>query len=233
MLAGGWRPGSACCRCRCIGTDRGAAESHLALGLAAEVAAALARFRWLLVVSASSLARDPATAGRRPRSAASFGLDFLLDGSVQWAWPAGFRITHAPAGLCGTAGPGRLGAAVRPADADERARACRTSSRPRWRRRSIRRLLNLDRAGARLAVLPAAVARTRPVQATAYDLVLRALPHDRAAATERRVRRRPAPCWHAALELRAGLRRRPCLAGVLGDVLRGPGLGTTAGDRGG
>ena len=62
-----------------IGT--GVEEAHLSLGLAEEVTAALARFRWMFLVSSSSLAplpgRDEAIMRR------SFGLDFLVDGSVQ------------------------------------------------------------------------------------------------------------------------------------------------------
>ena len=62
-----------------IGAEDG--ERVLAAGLAEEVTAALAPFRWIVLVSASSLAkagmRDDAALGR------AFALDFLLGGSVQ------------------------------------------------------------------------------------------------------------------------------------------------------
>lgn len=64
-----------------VGTDE--TEAHLALGLAEEITSALARFRWMFLVSSSSIAqfvqetRDD-TALRR-----TFGLDFALDGSIQ------------------------------------------------------------------------------------------------------------------------------------------------------
>ncbi|HEY6434801.1 MAG TPA: BTAD domain-containing putative transcriptional regulator [Acetobacteraceae bacterium] len=64
-----------------VGT--GASEAHLALGLAEEISAALSRIRWLFVVSAPSLARF--ADGKRDEAAIrrTFGLDFLLDGTVQ------------------------------------------------------------------------------------------------------------------------------------------------------
>ena len=62
-----------------IGT--GKEEEALSIGLADEMTAAMARFRWLGLVSTSALAQS------RTRDAsvlrASLGLDFLLDGSVQ------------------------------------------------------------------------------------------------------------------------------------------------------
>ncbi len=64
-----------------VGT--GEQEAHLAVGLAEEISAALSRVRWLFVVSPSSLARfaesgrDEAAIGR------TFGLDLLLDGTIQ------------------------------------------------------------------------------------------------------------------------------------------------------
>ena len=64
-----------------VGTD--VTESHLALGLAEEITSALQRFRWMFLVSSSSIAqfvqngRDDAGLRR------AFGLDFVLDGSVQ------------------------------------------------------------------------------------------------------------------------------------------------------
>ena len=64
-----------------IGT--GAQEDNLAHGLAEEISAALSRIRWLFVVSAGSLTRF--AEGRRDDNAIrrTFGLDFLLDGTVQ------------------------------------------------------------------------------------------------------------------------------------------------------
>ena len=60
--------------------DAAREQVGFAIGLAEAVTAALARFRWLALVSTSSLAqsgtRDEATLRR------DFGLDFLLDGSV-------------------------------------------------------------------------------------------------------------------------------------------------------
>ncbi len=65
-----------------IGTTEG--EAHLSTGLADEITAGLARFRWMFLVTSSSLARFAAT---QPRDEAAlrgaFGLDFLLDGAVQ------------------------------------------------------------------------------------------------------------------------------------------------------
>ncbi len=66
-----------------VGTDE--TEAHLALGLAEEITSGLARFRWLFLVSSSSIAqfvqetRDDAGLRR------TLGLDYLLDGSVQRA----------------------------------------------------------------------------------------------------------------------------------------------------
>ncbi|MDE2006241.1 MAG: hypothetical protein KGI51_06730 [Rhodospirillales bacterium] len=64
-----------------IGT--GEEEAHLGAGFAEEITAALSRFRWMFVASSSSLARfadenrDEVTIRRL------FGLDYLLDGSIQ------------------------------------------------------------------------------------------------------------------------------------------------------
>ncbi len=58
-------------------------EAHLSTGLADEITSALARFRWMFVVSSSSLARF--AAGSRDETAIrrNFNIDFLLDGTVQ------------------------------------------------------------------------------------------------------------------------------------------------------
>ncbi len=57
------------------------AEAHLSTGLAGEITAALARFRWMFLVSSSSLARAQTRDETMIRR--NFGLDFLLDGTVQ------------------------------------------------------------------------------------------------------------------------------------------------------
>ncbi len=63
----------------------GEPDDHFSIGLAEEITTALARFRWLPLVATGSLARlaeagsDPAALRR------DYGLDFLLDGTVQRA----------------------------------------------------------------------------------------------------------------------------------------------------
>ena len=61
------------------------AEAHLATALADEITAALARFRWMFLVSSSSLARYAAQTRDENAIRRTFGLDFLLDGTVQRA----------------------------------------------------------------------------------------------------------------------------------------------------
>jgi DNA-binding SARP family transcriptional activator len=58
-------------------------EAHLSTGLADEITSALARFRWMFLVSSSSLARY--ATGTRDETAIrrAFNIDFLLDGSIQ------------------------------------------------------------------------------------------------------------------------------------------------------
>ncbi len=58
-------------------------DAHLASGLAEEITTALARFRWMFVVASHSLARF--AAGTRDETAIrrTFGIDYLLDGSIQ------------------------------------------------------------------------------------------------------------------------------------------------------
>ncbi|MBC7800059.1 MAG: hypothetical protein H7Z10_05520, partial [Gemmatimonadaceae bacterium] len=64
-----------------LGTDE--TEAHLALGLAEEITSALQRFRWMFLVSSSSIAQF-VQAGRDDSALRrTFGLDFVLDGSVQ------------------------------------------------------------------------------------------------------------------------------------------------------
>jgi DNA-binding SARP family transcriptional activator/tetratricopeptide (TPR) repeat protein len=64
-----------------VGTTE--AEMHLAQGLAEEVTAALARFRWMFLVSSTSLARYAEQSRDETAIRRTFGIDFLLDGSIQ------------------------------------------------------------------------------------------------------------------------------------------------------
>jgi DNA-binding SARP family transcriptional activator/TolB-like protein len=59
------------------------AEAHLASGLAEEITTALARFRWMFVVSSSSLARFAGESRDEAAIRRNFGIDFLLDGTIQ------------------------------------------------------------------------------------------------------------------------------------------------------
>lgn len=144
---------------RMLGT--GEEESHLSLGLAEEITAALARFRWMFLVSSSSLAqfgnRDEATLRR------TFGLDFLLDGSVQ-------RVNR------------RLRITTRLLD-------LREGNQIVWARRFDRQMNDLlslqDEIAAEvvaqidpeiLLIEGRRAAHRPPTDSNAYDLVLRALP---------------------------------------------------------
>ena len=60
-------------------------DEHLAPGLADEITNALSRFRWMVVISANSLARFAADKRDEAAIRQAFGLDFLLDGSIQRA----------------------------------------------------------------------------------------------------------------------------------------------------
>ena len=60
-------------------------DAHLAPGLADEITNALSRFRWLFVISSNSLGRFAAANRDEATIRREFGLDFLLDGSVQRA----------------------------------------------------------------------------------------------------------------------------------------------------
>ncbi len=67
---------------RLVGT--GEEEAHLAPGLAEEITTALARFRWMFLVSSNSLARFASQTTRdEAEIRRTFGLDFLLDGTIQ------------------------------------------------------------------------------------------------------------------------------------------------------
>ncbi|MBV9655700.1 MAG: hypothetical protein JOZ42_14190 [Acetobacteraceae bacterium] len=61
----------------------GEEESHLAPGLADEITTALARFRWLFVVSSNSLGKFIADTRDESTIRRMFGIDFLLDGTIQ------------------------------------------------------------------------------------------------------------------------------------------------------
>ncbi len=60
-------------------------DAHLAPGLADEITNALSRFRWMFIVSSNSLGRFAADSRDEAAIRREFGLDFLLDGSVQRA----------------------------------------------------------------------------------------------------------------------------------------------------
>jgi len=66
---------------RLVGTSD--EDAHLASGIADEITTALARFRWLLIVSSSSLGRFAAEHRDEAAIRRELGLDFLLDGTVQ------------------------------------------------------------------------------------------------------------------------------------------------------
>jgi DNA-binding SARP family transcriptional activator/TolB-like protein/Flp pilus assembly protein TadD len=59
------------------------AEAHLSAGLAEEITSALARFRWMFLVSSSSLARYATQTRDETAIRRAFGIDFLLDGTIQ------------------------------------------------------------------------------------------------------------------------------------------------------
>ena len=139
------------------------AEAHLATGLADEITTALARFRWMFLVSSSSLAQFAAQSRDETAIRGAFGLDFLLDGSVQ-------------------RGGERLRVSLRLLD-------LRAGNRVVWSRRFDRDahdLLTLqDEVAAEvvaqidpeiLLIESQRVTARPPVNPTAYDMMLRALP---------------------------------------------------------
>jgi DNA-binding SARP family transcriptional activator/TolB-like protein len=63
----------------------GDGEAHLATGLADEITAALSRFRWMSLVSSSSLARFAAQSRDEAAIRRTFSVDFLIDGTIQRA----------------------------------------------------------------------------------------------------------------------------------------------------
>jgi DNA-binding SARP family transcriptional activator/TolB-like protein len=60
-------------------------DAHLGPGLAEEITTALSRFRWMSVVSSASLARFAEHSREESAIRRSFGVDFLLDGSIHRA----------------------------------------------------------------------------------------------------------------------------------------------------
>jgi DNA-binding SARP family transcriptional activator/TolB-like protein len=138
-------------------------DAHLAPGLAEEITTALARFRWMFVVASNSLARF--AAGTRDETAIrrTFGIDFLLDGSIQ-------RVRN------------RLRVTVRLLD-------LRAGNQVVWARRFDRQsndLLSLQdeiasevvaQIDPEILLIEAKRSAGRPpIDATAYDLMLRAIP---------------------------------------------------------
>ena len=144
-----------------VGTNE--AEAHLSTGLAEEITSALARFRWMFLVSSSSLARYATQTRDETAIRRAFGIDFLLDGTIQ-------RV------------PDRLRVSLRLLD-------LRAGNQVVWSRRFDREprdLLTLqDEIAAEvvaqidpeiLLIESQRIAARPPQDATAYDLVLRALP---------------------------------------------------------
>jgi len=64
-----------------VGTEE--AEAHLALGLAEEITSAMQRVRWIFLVSSTSIAQSVQQGRDDSALRRAFGLDFVLDGSVQ------------------------------------------------------------------------------------------------------------------------------------------------------
>ena len=144
-----------------IGTSE--AEAHLSTGLAEEITSALARFRWMFLVSSSSLARYATQTRDETAIRRAFGIDFLLDGTIQ-------RV--------GT----RLRVALRLLD-------LRVGNQVVWSRRFDREVHDLltmqDEIAAEvvaqidpeiLLIEAQRVAQRPPHDPTGYDLVLRAIP---------------------------------------------------------
>ena len=66
---------------QCVGLSE--EDAYLGPGLADEISTALSRFRWMFVVSSSSLARFTQQNREEASIRRAFGIDFLLDGTVQ------------------------------------------------------------------------------------------------------------------------------------------------------
>ncbi len=145
-----------------VGTDE--TEGHLALGLAEEITSALARFRWMFLVSSSSIAQFVRDGRDDVALRQTLGLDYILDGSVQ-------RVAK------------RLRITLRLVD-------LRDGNQVVWARRFDREVSDLltlqDEIAAEVVAQidpeilliegRRAGRRCSPQDATAYDLMLRALP---------------------------------------------------------
>ncbi len=138
-------------------------DAHLAPGLAEEITTALARFRWMFVVSSNSLARFAADTRDEAAIRRTFGIDFLLDGTIQRA-RSRLRITMRLLDL-------------------------RAGNQVVWARRFDRQnndLLSLQdeiasevvaQIDPEILLIEARRSSARPpVDASAYDLMLRAIP---------------------------------------------------------
>lgn len=138
-------------------------DAHLAPGLAEEITTALSRFRWMFVVSSNSLVRFAANTRDEAAIRRAFGIDFLLDGTIQ-------RVRT------------RLRITMRLLD-------LRAGNQVVWARRFDRQsndILSLqDEIAAEVVaqidpeILLIEARRTAarlPVDASAYDLMLRAIP---------------------------------------------------------
>jgi DNA-binding SARP family transcriptional activator/TolB-like protein len=66
---------------QCVGLSE--EDAYLGPGLADEITTALARFRWMFVVSSSSLTRFAQNNRDETAIRQAFGIDFLLDGTIQ------------------------------------------------------------------------------------------------------------------------------------------------------
>ena len=185
-------------------------EAHLAPGLAEEITTALARFRWMFVVASNSLARFAAETRDETAIRRTFGIDFLLDGSIQ-------RVRN------------RLRITVRLLD-------LRAGNQVVWARRFDRQsndLLSLQdeiasevvaQIDPEILLIEAKRSSSRPpIDATAYDLMLRAIPL--IGRMEREPFMRAGEYLAHAIEAGARLRRRLCLVRLLADVPGRPGLG--------
>jgi DNA-binding SARP family transcriptional activator/TolB-like protein len=138
-------------------------DAHLAPGLTEEITTALARFRWMFVVASNSLARFAAANRDETAIRRTFGIDFLLDGSIQ-------RVRN------------RIRITVRLLD-------LRAGNQVVWARRFDRQsndLLTLQdeiasevvaQIDPEILLIEAKRSASRPpVDATAYDLMLRSIP---------------------------------------------------------
>ena len=118
---------------QCVGLSE--EDAYLGPGLADEISTALSRFRWMFVVSSSSLARFVQQNREEASIRRAFGIDFLLDGTVQRSRNK-LRITMRLLDL--RAGNQIVWARRFDRQANDLL-MCRTRSRPRWWRRSTRK----------------------------------------------------------------------------------------------